>query len=144
MDLLNFKLPEEHLSFKAGMCSAGDLAELFRDLRNLDTLTRYEIYTALHREYWATDAGYLFLPELIKILDTPHDLIDLEVVYYTGSIQLSALEGDKLTKHLLLPHISEHKLKRTLSFLETGIQFCDMILYRSMVTDLSESLKTHL
>jgi hypothetical protein len=142
MDLINLSISEEYLDFMGNGCTAGVLLQEFRQLKTFEPSERYEIYAELYREYWATPVGYIFLSGLMEILGEPSDLIDLEIVLFTGYIQMSGIESQTCEKSLVSPHILPAELQKTIGFLRKGKQYADPLYATAeLIEELIETLE---
>ena len=123
---MNIEFDPKHAHVMGGNCTVGKIAGLLAKLKSFSLIERYEIYSELYRDYWATDAGYVLLPELSKNLIAIEDVIDFELAVVLGSIQISASDdpGLGLFEPIVAPCLKKECFVKTIDLLEQGTHFC--------------------
>jgi hypothetical protein len=142
---MRFSIAPEHLDVIGSNCTVQEIAEAMEDLKSLPIDERYDIYSELFREGWATDAGYILLPDLWKSLSDTTDTIDLEITFVIGSIQNSVISDRNVGSYqeIVNPYIEQRCLKKTIALLEKGRPFCSPNLPEDRCDALSSVLSAH-
>lgn len=106
--------------------SVAEIAEALTNLKASSFDERYDIYSELYREHWATNAGYVLLPALYKSLGTIEDVVDLEVAFVVGSIQSSVLKDQEIGafEPIVAAFVDASSLEKTILHLRQGTRFC--------------------
>jgi hypothetical protein len=143
---MNIEFDPKHAHVMGGNCTVGKIAGLLEKLKSFSLIERYEIYSELYRDYWATDAGYVLLPELSKNLNGIEDAIDFELAVVLGSIQISASDdpGLGLFEPIVAPFLKKECLGKTIDLLEQGTHFYGPNLaaeeYESLIAELHSKM----
>jgi len=137
-----FCVAPEHLGVIGNDRTVQDILVSLEGLKSLGLDERYDLYSELYREGWATDAGYVLLPGLWESLDVVVDPVDLELAFVTGSIQRSAIEDPNLGAYspLVEPYLDSRHLEKCMDLLLQGRAFCSPNLPDEECRDLIAAL----
>lgn len=119
-------LPEEKFENVEGHdTTVKEIVSGFEELQKLGRTDRYELLADLYRDEAGSDAAYVLLPELTKLLDSLDGEVGLDVAYIVGSIQIECLRFEiSKYRNLAIKACSKKDLIRTAKFISRWENHC--------------------
>ena len=119
-------LPEEKFADVEGHdTTAQEIVRGFQGLHKLDRTERYELLADLYRDGAGSDAAYVLLSELAKLLHSLDGEVGLDVTYIVGSIQIECLKFEASKYRDIAIKVCRKKdLVRTAEFISQWEHHC--------------------